>query len=144
MIKTFRGQLADGGQDTIRLSTNQGQIGYRIKKLQIIPEEAGDTSADLIVSVWTRKQSNVLTTGYKIDFSNSELIAVAHLSVSATYFSQDHTIIFDNTTFNQDIFVTATDNDGSDNTNYYLELEQIKLDLNEATVATLKDMRGTE
>jgi hypothetical protein len=28
--------------------------------------------------------------------------------------------------------------------NYYLELEQVKLDLNEATVATLKDMRGRE
>ena len=26
--------------------------------------------------------------------------------------------------------------------NYYIELEQVKLDLNEATVATLKDMRG--
>ena len=27
--------------------------------------------------------------------------------------------------------------------NYYIELEQVKLDLSEATVATLKDMRGT-
>jgi hypothetical protein len=28
--------------------------------------------------------------------------------------------------------------------NYYIELEKVKLDLNEATVATLKDMRGRE
>jgi hypothetical protein len=33
---------------------------------------------------------------------------------------------------------------GSEDCNYYLELEQIKLDLNQSTVATLKDMRGRE
>ena len=31
---------------------------------------------------------------------------------------------------------------GSEKNNYYIELEQVKLDLNEATVATLKDMRA--
>ena len=28
--------------------------------------------------------------------------------------------------------------------NFYMELEQVKLDINEATIATLKDMRGRE
>ena len=41
--------------------------------------------------------------------------------------------------FNQDIYVT---NYGSGAMNYYIELEQIKLDLNENTVATLKDIRN--
>jgi len=51
-------------------------------------------------------------------------------------------IIFDNVTFNQDIFITAIDIGAAAECNYYLELEQFTLDLSEATVATLKDMRG--
>ena len=30
MIKTFKGTIADDGQDKIRLSTKKGKIGYRI------------------------------------------------------------------------------------------------------------------
>ena len=66
--------------------------------------------------------------------------------------SQSHTeewathniIIFDNTTINQDMFITHFDASVGKPVNYYIELEQVKLDLNEATVATLKDMRGRE
>ena len=39
MIKSFRGKLADGGQDTIRLGTNKGLTGYRIIKFQVIASE---------------------------------------------------------------------------------------------------------
>ena len=35
MIKSFRGQLADEEQDTIRLSTKNGLTGYKINKFQI-------------------------------------------------------------------------------------------------------------
>ena len=52
--------------------------------------------------------------------------------------------MFDNVTFNQDIYVTHTDTNSAIPINYYIELEQRKIDLNEATVATLKDMRGRE
>jgi len=53
-------------------------------------------------------------------------------------------VIFDNEVFNQDIYITYTDNGGGSNEdiNYYIELEQIKLDLSENTVATLKDIRN--
>ena len=45
--------------------------------------------------------------------------------------------------FNQDIFVTCdTGSTSGESCNYYIELEQIKLDLNENTVATLKDIRN--
>ena len=30
VVKTFRGQLEDGGQDHIRLQTIKGKVGYRI------------------------------------------------------------------------------------------------------------------
>ena len=43
------------------------------------------------------------------------------------------------------IYITYTDNDSSDITiNYYIELEQVKLALDENTVATLKDIRNIE
>ena len=41
-------------------------------------------------------------------------------------------------------YITLQDTQNAGGSNYYIELEQIKLDLNEATVATLKDMRGRE
>ena len=51
--------------------------------------------------------------------------------------------IFDNMTFNQDIYVTYKDDETAGKfINYYIELEQVKLDLNENTVATLKDIRN--
>ena len=52
-------------------------------------------------------------------------------------------IVFDNMKFNQDIFVTNVDG-GAENRaiNYYIELEQVKLRLDENTVATLKDIRN--
>ena len=54
-------------------------------------------------------------------------------------------VIFDNEKFNQDIFVTNVDVVGnSAPINYYIELEQIKLSLDENTVATLKDIRNIE
>jgi len=41
MIKTFRGLIADGETDTIVLHTNDGSIGYRIVKFQVIQEQPG-------------------------------------------------------------------------------------------------------
>ena len=58
---------------------------------------------------------------------------------------KEDSIIFDNQVFNQDIFITYNDLQGSDaKVNYYIELEQVKLDLGENTVATLKDIRNIE
>jgi len=43
---------------------------------------------------------------------------------------------------NQDIYITHIDTNGAIPCNYYIELEQVKLDLSENTVATLKDIRN--
>jgi len=42
-------------------------------------------------------------------------------------------------TFNQDVYVTAATDESI---NYYIEMEQVKLALDENTVATLKDIRN--
>jgi hypothetical protein len=146
MIKTFRGLLADGAQQRIRLSTNQGLIGYQIKKFELMPNEPGEDQHESTVKVYSVEQSSVDNT---VNFDSPTLLAVAIWQSGNAPGGSDAlwvplATIFDNKVINQDIFVTHSETDGSNPINYYLELEQVKLDINEATVATLKDMRGRE
>jgi len=141
MIKSFRGLLADGEQDTIRLATNNGLTGYKIKKFELLGNLPGASGQQSIVKLFTREQTAVDGT---VDFDDSTLLAAGYYA--ALISSAEATVldvVFDNVTFNQDIFITHYEDAGSIACNYYLELEQVKLDLNEATVATLKDMRGS-
>jgi len=141
MIKSFRGLLADGEQDTIRLSTNDGLTGYRIKKFELLGNLPGSSGQQSIVKLYTREQSSVDGT---VDFDDPTLLSAGYYA--ALISSAEATVmvtVFDNVTFNQDIFITHFEDAGSIGCNYYLELEQVKLGLNEAAVATLKDMRGT-
>jgi|TARA_R110001583_G_scaffold192498_1_gene359057 hypothetical protein len=144
MIKSFRGKLTSDSdfndQQIIRLSTNKGEMGYRIVKFQVMPiNESDDVGA--VVKIFRYKQDTVDSA---IDFSNETMLAAAlYRQDSGNQYNFQQHVIFDNVKFNQDIFVTYKDNETSGKTmNYYIELEQVKLDLNEATVATLKDMRG--
>ena len=147
MIKTFRGRLDgsnDGDQVTIRLATNDGKIGYRINKFQIIQQNPGVNDSEGLCQLWQYEQDDPSVK--TIDFSNSELLGISLWTAEdgAHLYPEDTTIIFDRVAFNQDIFLTYIDIKAvNDNMNYYIELEQIKLDVNEAAVATLKDMRGT-
>ena len=143
-IKSFRGLIKEGTQDIISLHTNDGSTGYRIKKFQLMPRAPGAETYNSIVKIYSIDQGTVPTTGGTIDFSDQTLLAVAYLEDNAsTAYTVGETIVFDNMTFNQDIYVTFTDNSSANiSINYYIELEQIKLDLNENTVATLKDIRN--
>ena len=142
-IKSFRGKLDSGGEVRLRLATKKGEIGYKIHKFQLMVTEPGEQSSEHTCQIFSYPQDPVSNT---VDFSNSELLAVAWLGFGATTGPTNTLIsIFDNVAINQDIYVTASDVGGFIKPiNYYIELEQIKLDLNEATIATLKDMRGRE
>tara|TARA_Y100000361_G_C10902310_1_gene209702 strand:+ start:93 stop:539 length:447 start_codon:yes stop_codon:yes gene_type:complete len=145
--KTFKGQLADGEQRTIRLSTNNGLTGYKIKKLQIMIVQMGGGDSEHVVQVFsTERTTTIPTSGASVTFEDPTLLgcAMASASSDARFYPEDHRVIFDDKVINQDIFITHTDNQGSTAVNYYIELEKMKLDINEATVATLKDMRGRE
>ena len=146
MIKSFRGLIADGGQDTIVLHTNDGSTGYRIVKFQLFPELPGTASIEATCSIYKIKQTTVSATTATVDFSDNTLLAASFFSINAGAPSNpmNVTTIFDREIFNQDIYVTHTNTDGSGNVNYYIELEQMKLDVNENTVATLKDIRNTK
>jgi len=138
-IKTFRGLLDDGSIDTVTLHTNTGSIGYRIVKFQAIPEEPGQAVGEHTVKIYKVPQSTALST---IDFSDNTLLGVASVSTHSGNLLFNEVIIFDNEIFNQDIYVTHVDKAGTAACNYYIELEQVKLDLNANTVATLKDIRN--
>lgn len=142
VIKSFRGKMANNTVDTISLHTNDGSIGYMIKKMQFIAESPASHNIEGIIKVFSIPQTSASAT---IDFSDPTLLAAANYdnSNSATYTPQP-IIIFDNMIFNQDIYITYRDQGAAESVNYYIELEQVKLSLDENTVATLKDIRNIE
>ena len=145
MIKTFRGLLVQDAIDTVVLHTNDGSTGYRIVKFQLMPHVYGAGSGELesIVKIYKILQT---TATEIIDFSDNTLLAAAIINndTAADSYPTVLTTVFDNEIFNQDIYITHKNQHGdAAAVSYYFELEQIKLDINSNTVATLKDMRNT-
>jgi len=138
-IKSFRGKLAGDGTETIPLHTNNGSQGYRIKKLEVVPASFGSDQIG-IFTVNTIPFTPVTT----VDFSDQTLVGVVIVrndnSQGGT--ASDQVIVFDNLTFNQDLYLGFKNIETAIDINYHLELELVKLDLNENTVATLKDIRN--
>jgi hypothetical protein len=139
VVKSFRGLLADGGQDQIHLSTIRGKMGYRIIKFALMPASPGTTSYEDVVKIYMTKQTSITAT---VDFSESDLLGVAYLEGNNANNSVDHlNVIFDNQVVNQDIYVTHVDADTGASVNYYIELEVIPLTDHAAEYTTIKDIR---
>jgi len=141
-IRSFRGKIASGATETIVLHTNDGKTGYRIVKFEMITPNPGTTDYEHIIKIW---KTSGETADEEIDFSNNRLLAAGFTEGAAAtnFIGNPLSIIFDNEVFNQDIYITQFDAKSALACNYYIELEQIKLDLNESTVATLKDIRNS-
>ena len=139
MIKTFRGLLADAGQDRIRLSTIKGKVGYRIVKFAVMGPD-GSENIESVLKIYKDKQSTI---DHNISFTDSSLLAAAIITQSATMqnYPEDTSIIFDQEIINQDIYVTLKGADYSASVNYYIELEVIPLDDKMAEYETIKDLR---
>ncbi len=143
MIKTFKGLSADDSITKIRLSTNNGLTGYKIMKLRLMAEDY-TSSNEVSVKLFTVEPDSATA---PFDFSDPTLVAAAYLDAptAAHAYGTDDAIVVDNKIVNQDMWLTVKDVAGaSKSVNWYLELEQLSLALNEATVATLKDMRASE
>lgn len=141
-IKSFRGKMADGAQDTVSLHTNDGSTGYRIVKFDLMPPAPGVTGQESVVKIYKISQTAV---DGLIDFSDNTLIGAAFVSSitgNPSVHPETLSVIFDNEIFNQDIYITHSEVNGTAAVNYYIELEQVKLDLGQNTVATLKDIRN--
>ena len=157
MIKTFKGLTAHNTVKQVRLSTNDGLTGYKIKKLELFPAGAQNSGGfnytyKAAVGVYSVDPGTPIVPGagnaYRMmNFDSPTLLAAAFFSQAsgADTNPEDTTVVIDSKKINQDIYI-AYYNVGANDVpiNYYIELESMKLDLNEATVATLKDMRGRE
>ena len=140
MIKTFRGLMTDASQDTIHLKTLTGRMGYRISKLQVFPNSPGTLEYEGVVKIFKTDQTGAIVG--TVDFSDTTLLGVGYYAWSNSKAHSPLISVFDIEIFNQDIFVTYKANTGTASMNYYLELEQIKLDSNETAVATLKNIKN--
>ena len=142
VVKTYRGLLADGGQDRIRLQTIKGKVGYKIVKFQTMAAAPGTTNAEDVTKIYKTEQTTPVAT---VDFTDSDLLACALTTASTDMedFGIAEQIIFDNEIFNQDIYVSHVDAKTGESVNYYIELEVIPLDDAGAEYTTLKDMRQT-
>ena len=145
-IKSFRGRMKDNGafnQEVINLHTNDGSIGYRIVKFELMPVNPFAQSYEALMQIFKIPKTASPTT---FDFDDNTLVAAGMYSsnADAKNYPDDVNVIFDNEIFNQDLYINYRDFQSNDGTNYYIELEAIKLSLDENTVATLKDIRNIE
>lgn len=139
-ILTYRGLLADGGQDKIKLQTIKGKIGYTIVKLQVMPEAPFTESEEHILKIYTIEQSTV---DGVVDFSVHTLLAAAAINNHSSGYSDPSipVIVFDREIVNQDLYVTHVDVQSTKPLNYYIELEVLTLSDDEAQAAILKSIR---
>jgi hypothetical protein len=143
MSKTisYRGQIAMGTEDRIRLRTLKGKIGYKITKFQILSNSPGATAAvEFVAKITKVKDPNISAV---VNFTDADLLAVNYYQDNnSSSYPDSKTIIFDNEMFNQDIFINITDaNGGTIPCNYYIELETMELSDVATTMLTLKNLR---
>lgn len=139
MIKTFRGKLAAESQDRIRLSTMKGMVGYQITKFQLIQTEPGEANLEHTVKLYSKEQTAINNT---IDFTDDDLLGAGLYSEGSGHADPGFiVIVFDKEIFNQDIYITHSENVATTAVNYYLELDVIPLSEMAAEYTTIKDLR---
>ena len=121
-VHSFRGLLADEGQDEIRLERQNANVAYRIIRFDIIDNDPGAVDIKAIVKVYREEQTSITGT---IDFTETDLLAASYYISGGILDTYGTTTIFDNVLFSRNIFVTAFDKEGSSSTNYYIELEEV-------------------
>ena len=140
-LEEYDGVSGSGtGTSIIRLSTNNGLTGYKIKRFEIMTAAPYAADNEHIVQVYSVSPGDP---SELVNFNNPTLL-IAAITTLDTSGNGYHQIIREDVIINQDLYITHVDRQSTGAINFLLELEQVKLDLNEATVATLKDMRGRE
>tara|TARA_Y100001938_G_scaffold138448_1_gene203993 strand:+ start:1270 stop:1716 length:447 start_codon:yes stop_codon:yes gene_type:complete len=143
MSKTlsYKGQLPPTTQERIKLSTIKGKRGYRIVKFDIITNTpAGSGTDEQVMKIFKTSQEGAVSA--EVNFTDSDLLAVAFYQETGAGDAISKTITFDNEVFNQDIYITCADGGGGTKPcNYYIELETMDLSDVESTQLTLKSLR---
>jgi hypothetical protein len=138
----FRGMLADGAEERIKLATIKGKVGYKIVKFQLLPYDPSGSNSESIVKVFKTAIGGGTSL---INFTEQDLLAAAFYSGGSGAASpQDLMVIFDNQIFNQDIYINHTDNSSAPQPiNYYIELETTPLTDQGAEFTTIQSLRTT-
>ena len=124
-IHSFRGLLEDGGQDKIGIQGSVGAVAWRITKFEVMAELVGASDQESVVKIYRENQSSV---DGVINFTDNDLLAAGFWrSTAATDRPIVDKVIFDNTLFVRNIYITHSDVDSSFNCNYYIELEEVKV-----------------
>jgi len=143
MSKTlsFRGQIAHDAVQRIQLATNDGLTGYEITKFQLLGSDLTGVTQESVVKIYSIPQEGAATG--VVNFEDNTLLAAGFYeqNASSSYFG-DQVVVFDNVKFNQDIFITHDEGGSTAPVNWYIEMRQSKLSLDEQTVATLKNIRN--
>jgi len=131
-VHSFRGSLGSGDEEEINLERQNVNLAYRIVKLQVITADPMDASDETVIKVYRESQTSI---DNAIDFNDIDLLAVGFISHNQTSGAGSFTqIVFDNTLFSRNIFVTCSANPGPGN--YYIELEEVPVGA--ATLMQLK------
>jgi len=136
-VHSFRGLLADGGEDEINLERQNVNMAYRIVKFEVIGNTPGigAGSAESIVKIYRENQTSI---DALINFTDVDLLGAGYYIDSSSNTSPvSSVIIFDNTLFSRNIYVTHSDVSGTGaSCNYYIEIEEVPVGA--ATLMQLK------
>jgi len=135
-VHSFRGLLADGGEDEINLERQNVNLAYRIVKFEVMVYQPGIENIESIVKIYRESQSSITAL---IDFGETDLLGAGIMNNYTVAYQNGWTeiSIFDNTLFSRNIYVTHKEVTGNaDPVNYYIEIEEVPV--NAATLMQLK------
>jgi len=133
-VHSFRGLLDASGQDEINLERQNLNLAYRIVRFEAMSNTPFAGSGEHILKIYREEQSSIDAV---VDFDDVDLLGVALWRASATELYPLATdVIFDNTLFSRNIYVTHSDINTSISCNYYIELEEVPVGA--ATLMQLK------
>jgi len=123
-VHSFRGLLADGGEDEINLERQNVNLAYRIVKFEAIPYSPGLVNQESVLKIYRESQSSI---DALVDFSTDpDLIGVVYLKQGESPVTPSTLqVIFDNVLFSRNIYVTHKDASTGESCNYYLEIEEV-------------------
>jgi len=123
-VHSFRGLLTDGDQRKIRIQGSVGAIAWRISKFEVLGPNAA-TNIRQVIKIYREEQGTADTI---INFDDDELLGAAVLEdYDALATAVATSVIFDNNLFVRNIWVTSKGHTDTPSTNYYIELEEVKV-----------------
>ena len=134
-VHSFRGLLADGGQDEINLERQNVNLAYRIVKFEGLPNTPGVGDYESTLMIWRESQTSISTSAATVDFNDGDLLA-ALVQLWSGYDTATSSVVFDNVLFSRNIYVTHTNTSGSNSFNYYIEIEEVPV-----TASTLMQIK---